>query len=262
MIAVGTIGQVGRIGLSASRKSTLWTPDKLGASLALWLDAADASTITLNGSTVSQWNDKSGNARHATQATAASQPTYVSSDALLNSRPTVKVLADAGLVGLIVPETSYREVFCVGYYGNGIQSLATNTNTLLAGPSGAFNFERVIVLTNTSELVPYSGMGSNFTGTVYKNGDTVGTSTLLPLPATSMRFRRDSGLNVTQITYLQYSPLTVGRNFRGGFGEWVFIKSDLSGSDRQKLEGYLAHKWGTTGGLAADHPFKTLAPAA
>ncbi len=49
-----------------------WTPAQL--STALWLDAADAGTITLNGSTVSQWNDKSGNGRNATQSTAANQP--------------------------------------------------------------------------------------------------------------------------------------------------------------------------------------------
>ena len=53
-----------------------WTPELLGSDLVLWLDAADASTITLNGSTVSQWNDKSGNGRNATQATSANQPVY------------------------------------------------------------------------------------------------------------------------------------------------------------------------------------------
>lgn len=52
-----------------------WTPAQI--STALWLDAADASTITLNGTTVSQWNDKSGNGRNAVQVTAASQPVYV-----------------------------------------------------------------------------------------------------------------------------------------------------------------------------------------
>lgn len=42
----------------------------------LWLDAADTSTITSSGSpaTVSQWDDKSGYGRHATQATSANQP--------------------------------------------------------------------------------------------------------------------------------------------------------------------------------------------
>lgn len=43
--------------------------------LALWLDGSDSSTITLNGSNVSQWSDKSGNSRNATQGTALNQPT-------------------------------------------------------------------------------------------------------------------------------------------------------------------------------------------
>lgn len=42
--------------------------------LSLWLDGADSSTITLNGTTVSQWADKSGNGRNATQGTALNQP--------------------------------------------------------------------------------------------------------------------------------------------------------------------------------------------
>ncbi len=46
--------------------------------LALWLDASDASSITLDGSSnVSQWADKSGNGRHATQATALNRPGYL-----------------------------------------------------------------------------------------------------------------------------------------------------------------------------------------
>jgi hypothetical protein len=42
--------------------------------LYLWLDAADASTITESGGLVSQWNDKSGGGRHFSQATGAAQP--------------------------------------------------------------------------------------------------------------------------------------------------------------------------------------------
>ncbi len=39
-----------------------------------WHDASDTSTITHVSNSVSQWNDKSGNARHATQGTALNQP--------------------------------------------------------------------------------------------------------------------------------------------------------------------------------------------
>lgn len=58
-------------GASARRQ---WTPAQL--STALWLDAADANTLTVSNLQVSQWNDKSGNGRNAVQATSASQPSY------------------------------------------------------------------------------------------------------------------------------------------------------------------------------------------
>ena len=69
----------------------MWNPSELGASLALWLDAEDTSTITLNGSNVSQWDDKSGNGRHVSQATAANQPAYLATG--FNSKPVVSVHA-------------------------------------------------------------------------------------------------------------------------------------------------------------------------
>ena len=46
--------------------------------LGLWLDASVTSSLTLNGDTVSEWRDLSGNGRHFAQATAASQPNGVS----------------------------------------------------------------------------------------------------------------------------------------------------------------------------------------
>lgn len=52
--------------------SGFWSP--LDLSPALWLDAADATTITEVAGAVSQWNDKSGNSNNFTQATGVSQP--------------------------------------------------------------------------------------------------------------------------------------------------------------------------------------------
>jgi len=47
------------------------------AGLALWLDAADTSTVSLDGSSnVEEWRDKSGLSRHAGQTTAANRPDY------------------------------------------------------------------------------------------------------------------------------------------------------------------------------------------
>lgn len=43
----------------------------------LWLDGADADSISLLSNSVIQWRDKSGLANHANQASSSNQPTYV-----------------------------------------------------------------------------------------------------------------------------------------------------------------------------------------
>ena len=47
-----------------------------GTGLVLWLNAADASSVTTVSGLVSQWNDKSGSGFNFTQANAANRPTY------------------------------------------------------------------------------------------------------------------------------------------------------------------------------------------
>ncbi len=54
--------------------------------LAFWVKADTG--LTLNGATVYQWADQSGNNRHAIQATTASQPALVSS--VLNGKPVLR----------------------------------------------------------------------------------------------------------------------------------------------------------------------------
>lgn len=46
----------------------------VGADLAVWLRALDASTIHVTSSKITQWDDQSGNANHAVQALSANQP--------------------------------------------------------------------------------------------------------------------------------------------------------------------------------------------
>lgn len=59
------------------RASTIFFDPTPVAGLRLWYDASDASSVTLNGSRVSAWDDKSGNNDHLTQANIALQPLYV-----------------------------------------------------------------------------------------------------------------------------------------------------------------------------------------
>ena len=63
------------VGIVARKVSAPFVPTDL-ANLIGWWDASDASTFTFSsGAEVSQWRDKSGNARHFAQATAGNQPT-------------------------------------------------------------------------------------------------------------------------------------------------------------------------------------------
>lgn len=68
-------------------QSGVFSPKSLSGLLS-WHDAQDGSTITQSGGDISQWDDKSGNGHHATQATAVDQPIYNTSG--INGLPAVE----------------------------------------------------------------------------------------------------------------------------------------------------------------------------
>ena len=44
------------------------------------------------------------------------------------------------------------------------------------------------------------------------------------------------------------------------FNEVIHIAREITLSDRQKLEGYLAYKWNLQGDLPVGHPYKSIVP--
>ena len=65
-----------------------FTPLSIPWHTAFWAEDP-AWSHPANGAAVSSWNDASGNARHATQATGTAQPVWRASVAALNSQPAV-----------------------------------------------------------------------------------------------------------------------------------------------------------------------------
>lgn len=84
--------------------------------LQAWYDAADSASVTLDSGRVSQWSDKSGNARHATNTTSGStQPSY--SIAARNGL-NVLTFAAASVQRLTVPSSTAA----FNYLHNGTES--------------------------------------------------------------------------------------------------------------------------------------------
>lgn len=73
------------LGILAS-SGVSWTPKNL-TNLKAWYDASDTSTITVSGSSVTQWNDKSTNGYNLTQSTGTKQPQ--SGTTTLNSKNVI-----------------------------------------------------------------------------------------------------------------------------------------------------------------------------
>ena len=246
----------------------LWRPDELGASLALWLDAEDTSTITLNGSTVSQWNDKSGNGRNATQATAVNQPTYSASG--INGKPMVQGdnSNDILIGSFVVPRTSDFTTVLVGsglgsgdclfdFYNaaDSTVSRITNLNAVFARFNGAANTTLNVTAQSRSVPVIAAATHTNSAASLRFDQYIDGVQSVdFPADVTSAAF--PSG---NFDSYAILDDNTGGNAWGGGIGEYV-VATGITTADRQKLEGYLAWKWGLEANLPAGHPYKSTPP--
>ena len=255
-----------------------WNPSQLGADLELWLDAEDASTITLNGSNVAQWSDKSGNSRNATQATAAAQPLYAPTG--FNGKPTVRFDQDF----LIETTTQFPLIARTVFFVVNETTSVPNAGILSVLPEeGQFNdwnrpdavsletgnnLQQIAVFGSTfysySLVVPpgvltsgiYGEVKSAGMGKMFVNGSDEITDT------TFTEFSAQSGGGyLLGARWLSGAVNSTTYGLRGDIGEVVYVGATLSTEDRQKLEGYLAWKWGLVASLPSNHPYKTYPPA-
>jgi hypothetical protein len=233
--------------MATGQNNPFFTPRQISG-CQLWLDAADTASFTLNGSSITQWNDKSGNANHAQQGTLANSPTLSTSNVSFN-----------GSQWLTTPITSAptAESFFIVFNTSG-----NSVVDLFAGTSSGFR-EVIIYLTNI-----YVGKWGNApTGT---NGGAISTNVRLQLNyqynTSIVSFSVNgsvtgsgtppftfTGSGTSYIGSSTYSP----NNFVGTMNEILYFNSSLSSSQRQQIEGYLAWKWGLQGSLPATHPYKS-----
>ena len=222
-----------------------FSPSEL-TNLSYWLDAQDISTIAKVGSNkVEKWADKSGNDKNATRSNTSNQPTYVASDPVLNGKPSVKNSSGTGQRGLNIPTSSLREIFMVGYYNNGIDNNFNTYNTLFSGSSSTSYRYKFRGQSNTD----YSNTSLSFDSSPNINGYAA-SATILPMPASVLRFKSSSDRD--QITNLLHGANN--QSWLGGIGEVIALSSLATSEEVRKIEGYLAHKWGTAHKLISSHP--------
>ena len=241
---------------SQVNKLTVFKPTDIQG-CAVWFDAYDSTTVTLSGSNVTSWQSKGYNAIEAT-ASGALRPTYS------NYTP--------GNPGL---------------YFNGANKMTTGGATY--GTLGmtwiTASLETVRATADAAAILATNGAGAERSVRYNVNvGDaniyTINSSVLRQLTGNNtpgIRGFRDTaasftshvnGTATTMNTAVTYQP-AVNQGFQ--LGQWnigyltgfifecIVYDTALSLSDYQKVEGYLAWKWGFQSRLAAGHPYLTNA---
>ena len=248
----------------------LWTPAEI--TTALWLDAADTNTITLNGGNVSQWDDKSGNSYHATQADSANRPAFAASEVIFSNDFLItsdSMVAPSVSVFLVARSTNTNTARIIDAKG-GTASSSENGGLMLIQSASASTGLSWTVSSGGSFNRLDSGTENEFRGqdtdaivaAFYDNANGrqwIEVNAALKSEAFpgSGFLDRSTSLNELRIG----NSITDASPLLGGIREIILVSSAVGLSEKQLIEGYLAWKWGLEAKLPADHPHKAAAPA-
>jgi len=242
--------------------SAPWSPTYLDP--AAWYDAADTNTITASGGAVSQWSDKSGNGNHVMQGTSTARPTTASrtlnglnvidfdgsNDELLDT--TFASLSSLNLSIFAVQQHDRLDVQSMTAWGLGRNTIEDGL-IIHSSFDAVFTFgyrypenKPVYYTENTNvELLSYVKSGTS-SQQAWVDGVSRGVQSAVVTTFTTQRLALGSRFSAN---YLD-----------GGIGEFIVMPSAVPEGDRQKLEGYLAHKWGLEASLPTNHSYKVDAP--
>ena len=221
--------------------------------LALWLDASDTSTITEVGGSVSQWDDKSGNGYDVTQASGAVQPStglvtvngrnvlsFVLGDFLSNASGVITGSTNRTIFGVVndppaTPTGSNDVVFGLGVNSNG-QAFYGTTEVAIRVWGGNTIYDSGVPSSGPSIIA--WGLNGTTVSDLFARANGVA------LGVTSVSFPTRV-INTQAPTNIGQGP-TASQNYEGDIAEILMYDSALSGTDIDKVEQYLANKWGVT----------------
>lgn len=231
--------------------------------LAAWYDAADSTTFSLTGISINTWTDKSGNSKTATGSTT--KPVLALNS--LNKKPVVTFngtnqyfstavtvdYASHCLVAVHRPTTSGGNFSLFRFQNTPTPYIVFpyGTRGYITSANGtAINFQNSPLSENSSTtafnlIVANIASGSQL---IYNNG-TLQNSTTETITA---------GTSDTMV--IGYYVPSNAEYYSGSLAEMMVFSATLTTPQRQRVEGYLAWKWGLVGSLPATHPYKLFPP--
>ena len=242
--------------------------------LALWLDAGDASSITAVSGAVSEWRDKTGT-KTVLQGTPANRPTLVSN--VFGSRPAVRFDGVNDFLDSTVPAPDLpwpSSMFAVvrkpTTQADGC-IFAVNIN----GSNPFSNANSYIITTNSNSAAirVLGGSSSVIFPGVGGTDDTLGSFLLSLTMATennAVLRNVTAGQIATDATYTTNAPsvnngfsLGIFKNLAGSslhhlagdIAEVLIFSGVLSTSEQERVQGYLAWRYGLQAGLPSNHPY-------
>jgi hypothetical protein len=257
-IAIMATGSVMLLSFANRAAAALWTPAEI--STVAWYDADDAGTITHTANAVTQWDDKSGNALHAT-TTGTNAPKYTASDSGLNNMGSIGYdPANTVIRYLDTPSMTSAQAYIVVHWQN--DTFDTNRDSYLLNSAtpdqkihGKYNnFQPTIDTTIWDASSSLNG------GQYYRDGSTTTTNIALPMKDGALWRVPFSSRSSTWRMLNDYGPSVDETWDQGAVGEIIFMDGTEDLATQLQIEGYLAWKWGLEGALPSDHLYKALAP--
>ena len=237
----------------------------------LWIDGSDASSITLNGSNVTKWNDKSGNGYNLT-GSSTSGITYSSN-----------TLSFTGTSSAYLSNTSngipLRTLFMVGSSSNGV--VVTGSSAVNGQSQSGSYYITPYFTTGVGALfnIPtFNGSGSSDTNQIFSSNvtspNTVYITQAIYDPSGQTNTMYINGSNIGSYTYsTSLTAKTPTGLFVGGdwfnnvlttrtcaVNEILMFNTIITPSQQQQIEGYLAWKWGLQTSLPSSHPYYKASP--
>lgn len=238
-----------------------------------WYDASDSSTITLSGSSVTAWNDKSTSANNLAPPATAARPTYTATQNGKNvvSFSGTQYLA-MGTMTNMPTTTGAFSVFVVGRSTINTPSqyfFRFGDNDGITGGS----FELYINNGNNGLYQDYYNTTASSTTTNVINSYFIFSQTATT-SATSPFLNGTAFTTITNYSYtLARARGVVGaRSFGGGpgfsaisgligtIGEIIVYDRQLTSTERQSIETYLSGKWNVSIATSTLHPYLSRPP--